>query len=340
MNSSAQGTTEYLVLIGLVIVIALVVVGVLGGIPEAVGGISEAQSKAYWSTAAPLALKEWKISDEATDAVFVFQNLGTKTLTITEVTVDGTDIVVEPDVQITAGSEKAVTGTTGIASTSSTYDFDVIITYNSGSITGLKFVGEKPIAGKIAGSSAPSCSCGSWSDSACNGNGCSATQMYQTRSCTPSACDIESQCIDDSCSSWADNSCGGGSCTSTQMNQTRTCALGCGIESRCINDSCTAWVNGSCGGGSCTSTQMQQIRACILGCGITQQCLNDSCGAWADYCVDEELWHNRTCTYDCLATNELVDVCDDDCCNQYCISISRPGGSCNRNRCRCLFVVP
>lgn len=303
MKTKAQGTTEYLILIGLVIVISLIVVGVLGDVSEAAGGISESQSKAYWATTFPLALKEWKITSTATDAVFVFQNIGTKTLTITEVSVNGIDIIVEPDVHITAGSEKAVTGTTGIASITSSYEFDLIITYTSGSITGLKFVGEKPITGKVAlAGGGPSCSCDSWSDNSCGGSSCNLDQMNQNRICIPAGCDIESRCIDDSCISWSD---------------------------------------GSCGGGSCDSIQMQQTRTCTFDCDLTEQCLDDSCGAWGtDYCVNEAAWHDRTCTYDCFPTSELVDACDDslilNCCNAYCVSQGASSGRClGGNRCRC-----
>jgi len=44
------------------------------------------------------------------------------------------------------------------------------------------------------------CTCGSWSNSGCGENPCDQTQMKQQRTCNPSGCNIESQCIvDDSC---------------------------------------------------------------------------------------------------------------------------------------------
>ena len=42
------------------------------------------------------------------------------------------------------------------------------------------------------------CSCGSWDDIGCGENNCSSTQMYQTRICDPSGCDVESRCFSSS----------------------------------------------------------------------------------------------------------------------------------------------
>ncbi|MBI5698502.1 MAG: PGF-pre-PGF domain-containing protein [Thaumarchaeota archaeon] len=44
---------------------------------------------------------------------------------------------------------------------------------------------------------APVCSCGSWSNVDCGISPCNQTEMKQTRSCTPSACDTESRCVAD-----------------------------------------------------------------------------------------------------------------------------------------------
>lgn len=46
-----------------------------------------------------------------------------------------------------------------------------------------------------AGDTEPSCNCTTWEDAGCGIGGCGITAMYQTRVCTPSGCDNESQCI-------------------------------------------------------------------------------------------------------------------------------------------------
>ena len=42
------------------------------------------------------------------------------------------------------------------------------------------------------------CSCTAWANGSCGGGSCSATQRQQTRTCTPSGCDSQSRCVDDS----------------------------------------------------------------------------------------------------------------------------------------------
>jgi len=117
MDKRGQGTTEYLIILAVVIVIALVVVGVMGWFPGLGTGITEQQSKAYWKTAAPLAITDWKITDTPTEATFALQNMTTDKLDVTEITVDGTAIVIS-STEIAAGAVETITGTTGIACTS------------------------------------------------------------------------------------------------------------------------------------------------------------------------------------------------------------------------------
>ena len=98
-----------------------------------------------------------------------------------------------------------------------------------------------------------SCTCTSWTNGACGTGGCSATQRLQTRTCTPSGCSTETQCVSDStctsppppsctCTSWINGACGAGGCSATQRLQTRTCTpSGCSTETQCVSDStCTS----------------------------------------------------------------------------------------------------
>jgi len=55
--------------------------------------------------------------------------------------------------------------------------------------------------GGCSGGSCTNCSCSEWTNDACGTGSCSSSQMHQIRSCTPSGCDQETQCVDDaSCS--------------------------------------------------------------------------------------------------------------------------------------------
>jgi hypothetical protein len=61
----------------------------------------------------------------------------------------------------------------------------------------------------------PSCDCTAWQDSQCGVGGCSSSQIQQTRTCTPSGCLSESQCI-------GDPSCGGPLPNTYSVEKTQT----------------------------------------------------------------------------------------------------------------------
>jgi len=55
----AQGATEYLVLLAVVLIVALVSVALLGFFPGMASDAQETQSKMYWQGASPIAITEW-----------------------------------------------------------------------------------------------------------------------------------------------------------------------------------------------------------------------------------------------------------------------------------------
>jgi len=57
----AQGATEYLVLLAVVLIVALVSVALLGFFPGMASDAQMTQSKAYWSGASPIAITEWDV---------------------------------------------------------------------------------------------------------------------------------------------------------------------------------------------------------------------------------------------------------------------------------------
>lgn len=64
----AQGATEYLVLLAVVLIVALVSVALLGFFPGMASDTQIAQSKSYWSSASPIAIIEWDARLRAADA--------------------------------------------------------------------------------------------------------------------------------------------------------------------------------------------------------------------------------------------------------------------------------
>ena len=59
MAFRAQGATEYLVLLAVVLIVALVSVALLGFFPGMASDSQQTQSKTYWASAQPIAITEW-----------------------------------------------------------------------------------------------------------------------------------------------------------------------------------------------------------------------------------------------------------------------------------------
>jgi len=65
MKMRAQGATEYLVLLAVVLIVALVSVALLGFFPGMASDAQVTQSQAYWKSASPIAITEWAVRLES-----------------------------------------------------------------------------------------------------------------------------------------------------------------------------------------------------------------------------------------------------------------------------------
>jgi len=145
-----QVSTEYLVILAVVLVIALVVVYLVGGFAGLGAGSLETQSKSYWGSTSPFAIKVYKVA--GTEMSLEMQNNDLDRLTITDITVDGTSVF-SNTTAFTSGETKVLSGTLpavcGAAGTPYTYN-NVVITYSKGSLTAIKQSGTKPLVGKCS----------------------------------------------------------------------------------------------------------------------------------------------------------------------------------------------
>jgi uncharacterized protein (UPF0333 family) len=73
-RKKGQATIEYLVLVAVAIIIALVIFGFLGWIPGMAGTLRERQAKMYWASAYPVAIKDFKVTSAG--ATFLMENIG------------------------------------------------------------------------------------------------------------------------------------------------------------------------------------------------------------------------------------------------------------------------
>jgi len=89
MRAIGQGATEYLVLLAVVLIVALVSVALLGFFPGMASDAQITQSRTYWSGASPISIVEWSArsnpSAERGIMYFRLRNTGAYPITITKI---------------------------------------------------------------------------------------------------------------------------------------------------------------------------------------------------------------------------------------------------------------
>ena len=144
-----QVSTEYLVILAVVLVVALVVVALVSGVTPVSGGVSETQSKNYWSATAPFVISGWKY--QGVNLQLTMQNMDGQKVTLSDFKIDGTSYFsTSTNTSFTVGETKSITAT-GLTSCGSSGDSfelsNIQITYGKGSITGLLQKGAKSLVG-------------------------------------------------------------------------------------------------------------------------------------------------------------------------------------------------
>lgn len=147
-----QGSTEYLVILAVVLVVALIVIGLLGQFTEFGSTTLEQQSKSYWLAATPFSFVSWKIN--STEVKVEIQNREAQLLNLTDVKFDGTTINATAGGMLFApGENKILTSlgyTTPCTTTGQLYQINTVTIYYNGAISGLVQSGKKPLYGKCA----------------------------------------------------------------------------------------------------------------------------------------------------------------------------------------------
>ena len=107
MEHKGQGTIEYLVIIAIVIVIALVVVGLLLQVMNAGSGVPETQAKATWKSAEPFAIIDWGQDDNL--LTVILQNNSGATLEYNDMNLTSSNQSTATAESVAAGATKTVT---------------------------------------------------------------------------------------------------------------------------------------------------------------------------------------------------------------------------------------
>jgi uncharacterized protein (UPF0333 family) len=146
-----QGATEYLVLLAVVLIIALVAIALLGFFPGLAGEARITQSDAYWrGVARPFSIVAHSQAGGNDSIILVLSSSESEKLTITDIELDGVGNITG-DVVFTGGETKTITVSdiTECGASGFGYEYtNVTITYSSQYIAGQKEFGAKPLIGK------------------------------------------------------------------------------------------------------------------------------------------------------------------------------------------------
>ncbi len=148
----AQGAAEYLVLMAIVLVIALILLVLLMGIPAGHGDVSDTQSKAYWGGVA------WPFSigdNVQVNGTFMFSlaNRGTERLVLRKVQIGNITADFGPGWVFKPSGLKniAISGLAWCNETSyDSYEYNVTFIYDTENIDNRTQIGDKPIVGRCS----------------------------------------------------------------------------------------------------------------------------------------------------------------------------------------------
>lgn len=143
--TKGQVSTEYLVILAVVLVIALVVVFLVSQGSQVGAGVTESQSKNYWAAQTPFSITNYRAT--ATAVEMELTNRDTDTVTLTDLEVNGVSRF-STATTFNAGETRTITATFATACTAGNrFSFDIDMDYNRGALTALRQAGEKDIVG-------------------------------------------------------------------------------------------------------------------------------------------------------------------------------------------------
>ena len=147
-----QGATEYLVLLAVVLIVALVSVALLGFFPGMASDARITQSEAYWrGQARPFSIVDMAINATGGATLTIQNKEASGQYTITNIivgTINSTNLTATT---FGPGETKNIFMTTpgfGTNTAGGIYEFNVTFTYNTPSITGAKQYGTKNLVDK------------------------------------------------------------------------------------------------------------------------------------------------------------------------------------------------
>jgi hypothetical protein len=153
----AQGTTEYLIILAVVIVIALIVVSIMGWMPGMGATITEKQSSTYWASLSPLAITSYAVFSDGS-IQFAVRNSSMQTQTLSAIYLNDENALKAGSVTIQPASTSTVygyvTNSANRCTAGTTFTYNVKLKYGSQYLQNKSLIGEKPLVGTCADSGA------------------------------------------------------------------------------------------------------------------------------------------------------------------------------------------
>lgn len=148
VHMKGQGATEYLVLLAVVLIIALVSIALLGFFPGLASDAKITQSNAYWrGEAMPFGILEHSFDSSGNGSILIVNRDAAGTLTITNITVGNASY--STPTALASGDQRIIPlSGAGAGSVGGTYEYDVRISYTTPNGLPQTQYGMKPLIGK------------------------------------------------------------------------------------------------------------------------------------------------------------------------------------------------
>lgn len=148
MQKRAQGATEYLIVLAIVIIIGLIVVGVMQGVPGTGSAAKKRTVVGYWESA-QIGITAYAI-DSSGVSLWV-RNNNAFPVQVTNIKFDTTNVITA-DTNLEVGEIKKLTSTTITCTAGNAFTYDVQIDYTDMETSGeYEFKGSTKLEGVCAG---------------------------------------------------------------------------------------------------------------------------------------------------------------------------------------------
>lgn len=147
MFVKGQLSSEYLVNLSVIMLVALIVITLVVNANPLGRGVTITQSKNYWASSSPLSISEWKYEHKSLS--LAISNMAADKISINQIFING-ESVYSTNESFNSGETKELVGTMkeGCGDEAESFELsNVHIRYSKGDISGFIQEGRKPIVG-------------------------------------------------------------------------------------------------------------------------------------------------------------------------------------------------